>query len=447
MLIKNAVNCRDTKLLLQALHRFLHCLLLHCSSVIFVAMLIISTCVQATDKNTQLESIRQSIAEKEDSIQQRKKQQNELQSQLKQQENTIAYASHRLFEINSTLTQLDKDVASLAHLIQQLQARQVVQQEVLARQLNAAFRQGRYNGWQLMLDAQASQRRERMLVWLSYLNQTRYHAIEKIKQTRTELAMQQEAQQQKQKQQKVLLTEQRTQKGQLESAHTERRKTLVSLETELKKDQLTLAQLKENEMGLRDKILRAEREAKARAKAEHEARIRAEREAQRQAEEEDSAVARSDSPQAQKPVANYTADAGERMTQYGGLGKPNRQAVWPLRGSVLHHFGEKMQGELRWKGMVISAPEGAKVKAIADGTVLLTDWLQGYGFVVVLEHGVNDMSVYGYNQNALVEVGASVKAGQPIALVGDSGGQGYPALYLEIRHQGQAVNPEPWLGK
>jgi len=46
-----------------------------------------------------------------------------------------------------------------------------------------------------------------------------------------------------------------------------------------------------------------------------------------------------------------------------------------------------------------------------------------------------------------VNVGQQVKAGQPIAQVGTSAGQGQPALYFEIRRQGQAVNPQPWLGK
>ena len=135
------------------------------------------------------------------------------------------------------------------------------------------------------------------------------------------------------------------------------------------------------------------------------------------------------------------------MARTGGLGRPGGQAVWPVRGNVTHRFGEALQGELRWKGMVISAPEGSEVKAIADGRVLLADWLQGYGLVVVIEHGKGDMSLYGYNQSALVNVGAQVKAGQPIALVGTSGGQGEPSLYFEIRRQGQAVNPQPWLGR
>ncbi|MCF3802743.1 peptidoglycan DD-metalloendopeptidase family protein, partial [Salmonella enterica subsp. enterica serovar Weltevreden] len=75
--------------------------------------------------------------------------------------------------------------------------------------------------------------------------------------------------------------------------------------------------------------------------------------------------------------------------------------------------------------------EGTEVKAIADGRVILSDWLQGYGLLVVVEHGKGDMRLYGYKQSALVRVGAKVREGQPISLVCTIGGQGRPSLYLE----------------
>lgn len=98
--------------------------------------------------------------------------------------------------------------------------------------------------------------------------------------------------------------------------------------------------------------------------------------------------------------------------------------------------------------MVIAASEGTEVRAIADGRVILADWLQGYGLVVVVEHGKGDMSLYGYNQSALVSVGTRVRAGQPIALVGSSGGQGRPSLYFEIRRQvRRSIHSRGWEDK
>lgn len=395
-----------------------------------------ATAKTAENKN-QLKTLQQDIAEKEKSVQQQKQQRSSLLDQLKQQENTIAQASRSLRETQGTLTTLDKEISSLTSSIAKLQSQQSQQQNILSKQLDAAFKQGQHSGLQLILSGEESQRSERILAYFSYLNDARQQSIEELKQTRTSLSAEKKTLEQKQNQQKALLDGQKNQQQKLEQARTARKKTLTSLEASLEKDQQGLAELKLNESRLRDQIAKAEREAKARAEreAKEAARVREQVKAKEQ--------------QAKKTGSSYKPSESERslMARTGGLGRPDGQAVWPVRGNVSHRFGESLQGELRWKGMVISAPEGSEVKAIADGRVLLADWLQGYGLVVVIEHGKGDMSLYGYNQSALVNVGAQVKAGQPIALVGTSGGQGEPSLYFEIRRQGQAVNPQPWLGR
>ncbi|CNF13094.1 murein hydrolase activator EnvC [Yersinia nurmii] len=392
---------------------------------------------KTADNKTQLKTIQQDIAEKEKSVQQQKQQRSALLDQLKQQENTIAQASRSLRDTQATLTELGKDVAKLNGSIEKLQSQQSLQQNILAKQLDAAFKQGQHSGLQLILSGEESQRSERILAYFSYLNEARLKSINELKQTRSDLAAQKKTLVEKQQQQKSLLNEQQSQQQKLEQARSARKKTLISLEASLEKDQQGLAELKQNETRLRDQIAKAEREAKARAEreAKEAARVREQIKLKEQ--------------QAKKTGSSYKPSESERslMARTGGLGRPSGQALWPVRGNVTHRFGESLQGELRWKGMVISAPEGSEVKAIADGRVLLADWLQGYGLVVVVEHGKGDMSLYGYNQSALVSVGTQVRAGQPIALVGTSGGQGEPSLYFEIRRQGQAVNPQPWLGR
>jgi murein hydrolase activator len=392
---------------------------------------------KTTESKNQLKTIQQDIAEKEKSVQQQKQQRSSLLDQLKQQENTIAQASRSLHDTQGTLAALDKEISSLSASIARLQKQQSQQQNILSKQLDAAFKQGQHSGLQLILSGEESQRSERILAYFSYLNEARQKSIEELKQTHTHLSAEKKTLEQKQNQQKMLLQEQTIQQQKLEQARTARKKTLTSLEASLEKNQQGLAELKLNESRLRDQIAKAEREAKARAEreAKEAARVREQVKTKEQ--------------QARKTGTRYKPSESERslMARTGGLGRPDGQAVWPIRGNITHRFGEVLQGELRWKGMVISAPEGSEVKAIADGRVLLADWLQGYGLVVVIEHGKGDMSLYGYNQSALVNVGAQVKAGQPIALVGTSGGQGEPSLYFEIRRQGQAVNPQPWLGK
>ncbi|MDW8847895.1 murein hydrolase activator EnvC [Erwinia sp. MMLR14_017] len=387
----------------------------------------------ADDNKSQLSSLQQDIAAKEKRVLQQKQQRSALLAQLTSQEKIIAQASRQLRETQIVLTGLNKEIAGLTASIAKLQAQQQSQEKLLAEQLDAAFRQGQHSGVQLILSSEESQRSERILAYFGYLNDARQKSIDDLKKTRSDLSAQKASLVEKQAQQKSLLDQQQAQQQKLEGARVARKKTLTSLESSLEKDQAQLAEMRENESRLRNKIAKAEREARARA--EKEAR-EAERVRQRQA-------------QAKSKGTTYKPTEGERslMARTGGLGRPSGQARWPVRGSIEHRFGEQLQGELRWKGLVIDAPEGTEVKAIADGRVLMADWLQGYGLVVVVEHGKGDMSLYGYNQSALVSVGSQVKAGEPIALVGTSGGRGTPSLYFEIRRQGQAVNPLPWLGK
>ncbi|OAT77828.1 murein hydrolase activator EnvC [Mangrovibacter phragmitis] len=402
------------------------------ASVISAGVLLRPLSALADDKQ-QLQSIQQDIAAKERAVRQQMQQRAELLAQLKKQEQAIAVASKKLHETQSTLAALDKQITEMSASIARLEKQKAMQERNLAAQLDAAFRQGKHSGLEMLLDGEQGQRNERLQAYFGYLNQARQETIEQLKQTRAEVAVQRSQLEDKQTEQQTLLYEQKAQQEKLEAARDERQKTLRSLEGSIQAGQQQLNEMRQNEARLRNSIARAAAAAKARADKEA-------REAQKIRDREQSAA---------KKGTTYKPTPSERelMARTGGLGTPRGQAYWPVRGPILHRYGEQLQGELRWKGIVIGASEGTEVKAIADGRVILADWLQGYGLVVVVDHGKGDMSLYGYNQSALVSVGAQVRAGQPIALVGSSGGQGRPSLYFEIRRQGQAVNPQPWLGR
>ena len=402
------------------------------ASALSAGVLLCAVSAHADDRD-QLKSIQADIAAKERAVRQQQQQRGSLQAQLKEQEVAISAAARALRETQNTLAELNKQVAEMSASLARLEKQKNSQERNLAAQLDAAFRQGEHTGMQMLLSGEETQRGQRLQAYFGYLNQARQETIAQLKQTREEVASQKAALEEKQSQQQTLLYEQRAQQAKLEQALNERKKTLSGLESSIQAGQQQLSEMRANESRLRGSIAKAEAAAKARAEREA-------REAQ---------AVRNRQQEATRKGTTYKPTESEKslMARTDGLGAPRGQAYWPVRGSTLHRYGEQLQGELRWKGMVIAAAEGTEVKAIADGRVILADWLQGYGLVVVVEHGKGDMSLYGYNQSALVSVGTQVRAGQPIALVGSSGGQGRPSLYFEIRRQGQAVNPQPWLGR
>ncbi|WP_290886367.1 peptidoglycan DD-metalloendopeptidase family protein [Arenimonas sp.] len=125
-------------------------------------------------------------------------------------------------------------------------------------------------------------------------------------------------------------------------------------------------------------------------------------------------------------------------TRRGQLGRP-------LAGSVLAAFGGRLPDGRTSDGLLIAGTAGAEVRAAAPGRVAYSDWLKGYGLLVILDHGDGWMSLYAFNDALLKDVGDWVRGGEPLATVGSSGGQGRPGLYFELRRNGQPQDPKPWL--
>ena len=117
----------------------------------------------------------------------------------------------------------------------------------------------------------------------------------------------------------------------------------------------------------------------------------------------------------------------------------------PVSGRITDRFGtSRNNGKLRWNGIFIAAPRGAPVRAIHYGRVVFSDWLRGFGLLLIIDHGDGYMSLYGHNQVLYTEVGDWVTAGEIVATVGDTGGQNRAGLYFEIRYKGKPTNPQLW---
>lgn len=117
----------------------------------------------------------------------------------------------------------------------------------------------------------------------------------------------------------------------------------------------------------------------------------------------------------------------------------------PARGEVVARFGAPRRGgRLRWRGLVIAAPAGSPVRAVAPGRVVFAEWLRGYGLLLIIDHGEGYMSLYGFNERLDKGVGDPVQAGEQVAAAGGPQGPLRPGLYFEIRHRGRPLDPLAW---
>ena len=123
---------------------------------------------------------------------------------------------------------------------------------------------------------------------------------------------------------------------------------------------------------------------------------------------------------------------------------------WPLEGRVITSFG--LQKHPRFNTIVMNngveiapAKDKSLIQAVHTGKVAFADYFQGYGNLLILDHGMTYFTLYGHCSQFLVNVGDMVRAEQPIALVGDSGSLNGECLYFEVRYKTKALDPLQWL--
>ena len=139
-------------------------------------------------------------------------------------------------------------------------------------------------------------------------------------------------------------------------------------------------------------------------------------------------------------LSDYPITSEEPFSQHKG------RLTWPVAGRLVHDFGQpRVSDRVKWNGVVLAAPRGREVRAIYHGRVVFADWLAGLGLLVIVNHGEDYMTLYGYNETILKNAGDWVAPGDVIATVGDSGGQNQSALYFEVRRGTQPLNPRQWV--
>ena len=120
---------------------------------------------------------------------------------------------------------------------------------------------------------------------------------------------------------------------------------------------------------------------------------------------------------------------------------------WPVQGRIAGFFGQasnRLGGGAVRNGVEIAAEEDAPVRAVHGGTVGFAGPFTGFGTLVILDHGSNTYSLYGYLASTPLQQGQTVETGAEVGRVGLAPA-GPPTLYFEMRIDGRSVNPVQWL--
>lgn len=386
--------------------------------LIGLLLFIFSLTAYSQDNNTlktnkKLNDIQRAIDKQKQTLKNTTVKISDLQQQLKADDIAIGKTVKVLSQTNTKLSATRQKIATLSKEKKQIESAKKQQEQILAKQLRAAYSTGHHDYLKLLLNQKDPASVQRTITHYQYLNKARINEIESFKTTIDKLVAV-TAQHQTQVSQLNELKQKHSEEKQLfELKKTKRKQTLTALNSKRLTEKQKLAKLEQEENALVNLLKRMAEQARAQAKYREEEQVKAEKSA--------------------RAIVNLQ-----------GLAKLKRKLSWPVKGKIQHSFGTNKQGYLTWKGVFLSAPLGRQVKTIHNGIILFSDWLKGYGLVSVVDHGDGYMSLYGHNQALLKAVGDRVEAGEPIALVGQSGGQIDSGLYFEIRKSGKAMNPKLW---
>jgi septal ring factor EnvC (AmiA/AmiB activator) len=319
---------------------------------------------------------------------------------LREADATVSQAVRNLRRTEASIATQEQELQLLQEKQRVLEAGLGAQREALAVLVRSAYALGRHEQLKLLLAQDRMSDLARVLAYHRYFQADREQRINGLTAELRELAA---VAQQVTDQQQILEAarqQQQTELTALEAQRSERATVLAALESQFKDSAARLAALGRDEKSV-VRLLEQLRDAVA-------------------------------------DIPRQVEDNRPFASRRGQLGRP-------LAGAALAGYGGRLPDGRTSDGLLIAGTAGAEVRAAAPGRVAFSDWLTGYGLLLILDHGDGWMSLYAFNDALLKDVGDWVRAGEPLATVGSSGGQGRPALYFELRRNGQPQDPKPWL--
>ena len=365
------------------------------------ALLPVSGVADTAPSKAQLEKLKSRISELSEAQSRELRERDSVQASLRE-------AELRISRLTREQRNLEKKASTARQRLDSLEAEQAVlaaekrtQLDWLGKTVRASYQAGRQERIKLLLNQEQPDQIARLLRYQEYYQRARSNRLKAVNGELDELkaiALRVE------KARQVLLekrTDVQRHADKLQDAQKERQATLASLNRSLDDRGSNLNQLKADQQRLQTLLA-----------------------------------------DMQRSLNDIPADLGGKP--FGNLAG---KLPWPVEARISTGYNSRREGALRWQGVIFNAAPGTPVRAIHAGRVVFADWLRGYGLLTIVDHGNGYLTLYGYNQSLLREVGEWVSAGDSLALAGNSGGNRASGLYFEIRHRGKAVNPTRWCNR
>ncbi len=363
-------------------------------------------------KQEELENLRKRIAAMQREMDRTSESRSEAADALRESERFISDSNRVLAELSSQQRAADKKLNELQEQEQRLSESMAKQQILLGKLLYQQYLGGKQEYLKLLLSDHDPNRVFRDLQYYRYIAYDRATWLAALRDDMTELNAVSAAVHEQRAKLKSLRTEQAAQKKLLEKEQHARKRLLSKISLQLRQQRREINKLQRDENRLAHLV--------------------------------DRLTKMLEQPETGQPFRNDNLpDSRFDDRPFDQL---RGKLALPVKGTVANRFGTpRPDSTVLWKGLFLRTSAGQAVKAIAAGQVVFADWLRGFGNLLIIDHGMGYMSLYGNNETLYKQVGDILHGGDVVAAAGNTGGNEYSGLYFELRHKSKPLDPMKWL--
>jgi murein hydrolase activator len=322
------------------------------------------------------------------------KEQSQAQNELRRAELAIAESAKAVIQINGELSTTQAELDALTAQAQTLSAKLLSERDTLARLLRSAYAIGQLEQVKLALSQAKVARIGRVLAYHTYVNQVRVQAISNIQASLA--ALKAIELQIDSKQLIAVLSQEALRSAELKDRRAERASLLQRLAAELNVGGARVQALDADIDQLNDLLSR---------------------------------------------LSDLLADVPRTLPNLHALRDLRGKMPWPVAGKIVREFGALQEGARPATGVLIATGANKSVQAVAGGRVAFSDWLRGFGMLLILDHGDGYLSLYGQCETLLHTEGEWLTAGTTLATAGTD------PIHFELRKDGQPIDPARWLAR